>query len=417
MLEILNLIAKGKKPGFSGEEVQKLLASDGAAGDYFGFSVAISSDSSVLVVGVRRDDDMGNDSGSAYVFTKQSNGLYTQSQKLLASDGAANDYFGYSVAISGDSSVIVVGAHFDDDGGSSSGSTYVFAKQTNGSYIESQKLTASDGAMGDYFGCSVAINGDGSVIAIGAYWDDDKGENSGSVYVFTKQSSGSYTQSQKLTANDGAKDDYFGYSVAISSDSSVIVVGSQRDDAKGMYSGSAYAFTKQSNGSYVQSQKLTANDGAAGDYFGQSVAVTTNGSIVAVGAYLDDDKGNNSGAAYVFTKQLDGLYTQSQKLLASDGASGDGFGISIAVSSDGTVVAVGSYGDGDRGDYSGSAYVFTKQSNGLYTQSQKLLASDGAAGDYFGYSVTVSRDGSTIAAGAYGSDGTGSDSGSVYVFN
>lgn len=417
MLEILNLIAKGKKPGFSGEEVQKLLASDGAAGDYFGYSVAISSDSSVIVVGAYADDDNGTDSGSVYVFTKESNGEYVQSQKLLANDGAAFDYFGFSVTVSSDGSIIAAGSPYDDDKGSSSGSVYVFTKQTNSSYIQSQKLIASDGATNDYFGYSVEVNGDGSVIVVGAYQDDDKGSNSGSVYVFTKQPDSNYTQSQKLLANDGAIGDYFGCSVAVSSDSSVIIVGSFRDDDKGESSGSAYVFTKKPDGSYLQSQKLTASDGSPYYYFGVSVDASSDSSVIVVGSHYDGDKGPESGSVYVFTKQSNGTYVQSQKLVAGDGAADDRFGISVSISGDGSVIAVGAYKDDDRGTDSGSTYVFTKQSDGLYIESQKLLASDGAYADYFGYTAAVNGDGSVILVGAYQDDDKGNESGSVYVFN
>lgn len=184
MLELMNLIKGGKKHSFTGEEVQKLLAADGAAGDSFGYSVAISGDGSVLVVGSRYDDDKGSNSGSAYVFTKQPDGNYTQSQKLVASDGATNDNFSMSLAINSDGSVIAVGSPYDADKGSNSGSVYVFTKQANGDYAQSQKLTAFDGADDDRFGRSVAITADGSVIVVSAYLDDDKGSNSGSVYVF-----------------------------------------------------------------------------------------------------------------------------------------------------------------------------------------------------------------------------------------
>lgn len=416
MLEILNLIKGGKKHSFTGEEVQKLLASDGDSGDSFGITMAISSDGSVLVIGAYGDGDNGATSGSAYVFTKESNGSYTQSQKLLASDGAAQDYFGRSLTISSDSSVIVVGAYRDDDIGADSGSAYVFTKQSNGSYTESQKLLASDGAAQDYFGYAVSINSDGTVIVVGAYYDDDNGKNSGSAYVFTKQTNGSYVQSQKLTANDGVTNDYFGFSVAVSSDSSVIIVGAYGVDDNGSDSGSVYVFTVQPDGSYVQSQKLTADDGAAGDYFGISLSISGDGSVVVVGAYGDDDIGNDSGSVYVFTKQSDGDYAQSQKLTTLDGAAGDYFSRSVAISSDGSVITAGAYNDDDKGSNSGSAYVFTKQSDGIYVQSQKLLASDGAAQDYFGYSVSISSDGSIIVVGAYGDDDTGSNSGSAYVF-
>ena len=191
-----------------------------------------------------------------------------------------------------------------------------------------KKLTAKDGAYGDFFGISVAIS-DGTIV-VGAHNDDDKGSNSGSAYVFEKSDSSdatSWTQVAKLTADDGAASDYFGVSVAISD--GTIVVGAYLDDDKykGPNSGSAYVFEKSDSSdatTWTQAAKLTADDGAAADYFGVSVAIS-DGTIV-VGAYLDDDKykGPNSGSAYVFEKSDSSdatSWTQVAKLTADDGAS------------------------------------------------------------------------------------------------
>ena len=414
MLEILKVlkVLGEEKVELKGEELQKLLASDGASTDFFGYSVTVSGDGSAIVVGAYLDDDKGTDSGSAYIFTKQPNGTYLETQKLTVLDGIKNGKFGNSVSISGDGSAIVVGAYADDDEGTDSGSVYIFTKQPNGSYLQTQKLTASDGAGSDQFGYSVSISGDGSTIVVGAYYDDDKGRDSGSVYVFTKQSNGNYLQTQKLTASDGATNDWFGLSVAISVDGSMVVVGAHGDDDNGSDSGSAYIFTKQLNGSYYHTQKLTASDGAADDYFGRSVSISGDGSMIVVSASYDDDKGSNSGSVYIFTKQPNGSYLQTQKILSSDGAASDFFGYSVAVSEDGSTIVIGAFYD----DGKGSAYIFTKQSEGSYLETQKLAASDGAANDRFGQSVAISGDGSTIVVGAHYDDDKGGDSGSAYVF-
>lgn len=417
MFELLNQQIRSGQREFTGEFFQKLIASDGAAVDRFGNSVSVSADGSVVVVSVYCDDDKGGDSGSVYIFTKQANGSYNQFQKLTASDGAANDSFGISTTVSADGSVVVAGTRNDDDKGYDSGSAYVFTKQVDGSYGQFQKLTASDGSAYDSFGCSVSTSADGSVIAVGAFTDDGRGNDSGSAYIFTKQTNGTYLQIQKLTASDGAAADLFGYSVSVSSDGSVVVVGSYNDDDKDTDSGSVYIFTKQTNGTYLRTQKLTASDGSASDYFGISVSISADGSAVVIGAYGDDDKGADSGSAYVFTRQADGSYSQFQKLTADDGAINDRFGRSTSVSSDGSVVVVGAYvDDNDKGADSGSVYIFTKQADGSYTQKQKLSAFDGAADDFFGYSVSVSADGSVVVIGAYGDDDKGIESGSVYIF-
>ena len=185
----------------------KLLASDGTAEDAFGVSVSISGD--VALVGAENDDDKGTDSGSAYVF-RWNGSSWVQEQKLLASDGAADDEFGVSVSISGD--VALVGAEGNDDDGSDSGSAYVF-RWNGSSWVEEQKLLASDGATDDFFGNSVSISGD--VALVGASGNDDNGLFSGSAYVFRWNGS-SWVEEQKLVASDGAENDALGFSVSIS---------------------------------------------------------------------------------------------------------------------------------------------------------------------------------------------------------
>ena len=388
------------------KQVVKLTASDGAANNEFGYSVAV--DGNTAVIGAHKDGR-----GSAYVFIRQS-GAWNQAAKLIASDGAANDYFGKSVAVHGDT--IVVGAHLDDDNGSQSGSAYVFTKPANGWVTTSTaaKLTAFDGITQDYFGESVAIHG--NTIVVGAHLDNDNGANSGSAYVFTKPANGWVTTSTaaKLTASDGAATDYFGLSVAVHGDT--IVVGAHRDDDNGLQSGSAYVLTKPANGWVTTSTaaKLTASDGASQDFFGYSIAV--HGDTIVVGAYGDDDNGSQSGSTYVFTKPTDGWATTSAatKLTASDGAASDYFGTSVDVH--GNTIVVGAHLDDDNGSQSGSAYVFTKPTDGWVTTNAaaKLTASDGAVSDYFGRSVNI--DGDTIVIGAYQDNDNGTYSGSAYVY-
>ena len=402
----------GNEPGLEIDPgvFKKLLASDGATNDTFGTSVAVSADGSTVVVGATGDDDKGSNSGSAYIFTKQANGSYLQTQKLLASDGAAGDRFGHSVAVSGDGLTVVAGAYQDDDKGSNSGSAYIFTKQADGSYLETQKLLATDGAANDRFGSSVAVTADGLTVVAGAYQDDDKGSNSGSVYIFTKQANGSYLETQKLVASDGAMDDYFGWSVAVSGDGSTVVVGSYKDDDKGTDSGSAYIFTKQADGSYLETQKLLATDGAAGDRFGYSVAVSGDGSTVVVGATGDDDKGADTGSVYIFTKEVDGSYFETHKLLATGGRSGEEFGWSVAVSRDGSTVVVGAHKSDTSVKTYGAAYTFTKQPDKSYLQTHKLSPPGYASSNHFGKSVAISNTSVAVAANANGFRGV------VYVY-
>jgi len=271
-------------------EETKITASDGAYDDQFGVSVAVSGN--LAVVGAYYEDQMGSESGSAYVYEYAGNG-WIQQAKLVASDGYSGDLFGYSVSISGD--VILVGANGDDDKGSSSGSAYIFERTANG-WVQTAKLVASDGASSDYFGGSVAIDGNAAIV--GAYGKDENSvSDAGAAYVFERAGNGLWIQQAKLTAPDGYSGDQLGGAVAISEGHAI--AGARLDDDKGSDSGSAYLYEKAGNG-WVLQTKLNASDGYGGDQFGTSVCISEN--ISMVGAPLDDDKGSNAGSAYIYGK-------------------------------------------------------------------------------------------------------------------
>ncbi len=360
---------------------QKLTASDGAALDQLGYSVAIDGDT--LVAGAIGDDAA---QGAVYVF-QRSGGSWVFNAKLTASDGAANDFLGTSVAIDGDT--IVAGAYGDD---SLKGSVYTFTRSGAAARTQTAKLTASDGAANDFLGASVAIEGD--TIVAGAYGDD---AIKGSAYTFARSGAAARTQTAKVTASDGAANDFLGYSVAIDGDT--IVAGAYGDDGG---KGSAYTFARNGATARTQTAKLTASDAAVLDSLGFSIAIDGN-TIVAGAHYVDINK----GAAYTFARSGAAARTQTAKLTASDAAPGDSLGASIAI--DGDTIVAGAYGDdGTRG----SAYTFARSGAAARTQTAKLTASDGAASDFFGYSVAIA--GETIATGASGDDGA---KGSVSVFS
>ncbi|MHC4211231.1 MAG: hypothetical protein ACYSWT_16120, partial [Planctomycetota bacterium] len=374
-------------------EVAKILASDGADSDDFGMSVAVSGD--VVVVGANRNDDNGADSGSAYVYRWNSSSWVET--KLLPSDGAADDYFGHSVAVSGD--VAVVGAHQNDDAGADSGSAYVF-RWNGASWLET-KLTASDGAAGDEFGFAVAVSGD--VVVVGARGDDDNGDYSGSAYVY--RWNGTSWVEAKLAASDGFDGDSFGHAVGASED--VVVVGAPQTDRWGPESGSAYVF-RWNGSSWVEETQLVPFDGWHDDYFGTALAI--NGDAVVVGAPNDDGIGNNSGSAYPY-RWNGTVWLEEGKLAPPDGATDDYFGTAVGVSGD--VAVVGAVLDDDNGFDSGSAYVY-RWNGAVWLEEGKLLASDGAIGDFFGDSVGVSGDVAVI--GAWGVDDAGNSAGAAYFF-
>ena len=269
-------------------EDAKLLASDGAADDAFGVSVSVSGDTAV--VGADGDDDKGNWSGSAYVYVT-SGSTWTQQAKLTASDGAWPDRFGCSVSVSGDTAV--VRTYYGDGMVADSGSAYVYAR-SGSTWTEQAKLTASDGAADDLFGYSVSVSGDTAVV--GAYQDDDSGSNSGSAYVFVRSGS-IWSQQAKLLPGDGAEFDWFGWSVSVDGDTAI--VGALRGDGIVTDAGSGYVFVR-SGSSWTEQGKLTASDGAGGGWFGHSVSVS--GETVVVGMTSGDGNEVNSGSAYVFVR-------------------------------------------------------------------------------------------------------------------
>ncbi|MBN1256229.1 MAG: hypothetical protein JXA52_00835 [Planctomycetes bacterium] len=320
----------------------------------------------------------------------------TQETKLTASDGADYDYFGCSVSLSGEYAII--GAGSDDTGGYNYGSAYIF-KRDGTSWLEEDKLTASDGAFGDYFGKSVSISGDYAIA--GAMFNDDHGSNSGSAYIF-KRTGSTWAQQAKLIPSGSAADDFFGCSVAISGD--YAVVGAVGCDGIGGDFGAAYIF-KRNDATWTEQAKLVPADGELGDCFGCAVAIS--GDSVIIGSYRDDDNGNDSGSAYIFTRD-ETIWKEEAKLTASDGALADWFGKSVSISGDDAVV--GSY---LKNSGAGSAYVFKRQGF-FWSEQAKLIASDSEASDYFSYAVAISGD--YVTLGAYGDDNSGPDSGSVYLF-
>jgi hypothetical protein len=402
----------------SPQEVTKLIASDGAPIDEFGFNVALSGDTAVI--GAFIDDYSGlTDAGSAYVFIR-SGALWIQQAKLIPSDAANNDNFGAGVAVEGDTAV--VGSYTDDHvTGNDQGSAYVFIRSGT-VWTQAAKLTASDATTDDIFGWSVAISGD--TVLIGAYGDDTTaGTTAGSAYVFMKPPGGwtNMTESAKLTPSDAAQTDEFGYTVALSGDTAVVgaVLDNINGGPGGIFDGhgSAYVFVR-SGTVWTQQAKLTASDAAGMDNFGVSIAVS--GDTVMIGASRADTPGvANTGGAYVFVKPGGGWVnmTQTAKLLASDIAASDNFGASVSLSGD-TAVVGARLDNTATGADAGSAYIFTKPASGWVnmTETVKFTASDGAASDQFGYAVAMSGDRVVIGAALEDNAG-GSNAGSAYIFD
>ena len=412
--------------GTSWAYASKITASDGNRYDYFGRAVAASEDT--LVVGTPYDDGNDSNEGSAYVFTRvaSSSGSWEQTKKLTPRDGDAAQWghyyanFGTSVAVSGDT--IVVGKPRGDYGGMYSDSiqAYVYRRDDSSSDWEfSTLLEASDGSYtNDYFGQSVAVSG--GVICVGAPYNDDRGSNSGSAYVFELTGT-NWTETAKLVPSDLNRDDQFGYSVAVFGE--IIVVGAPYgDDDRGQNAGSAYVFGKIGT-TWTQLTKLEPSERNSYDNFGRAVAIW--GDTIAVGAPYDDEPSASNGAnlydtgsVYIFDKSSSSAstynWTLTDKIVATKAGNYLNFGVSVAVSENFVIVG----GNGEDSMYYGNnleeyVYVYMRTNAG-WVEHQNLTAIDGQNYDQFGTSVAVSE--STLVVGAVGDDDRGSSSGSAYVF-
>ena len=500
-----------------GANKPKLTASDGTVKDNFGIGVSVNGDTAVI--GANLDDDNGNASGSAYVYVRNGT-TWSEQAKLTASDGTANDNFGYSVSVSGD--IAIIGARYDDDNGIGSGSAYMYVRNgTN--WSEQTKLTASDSAAGDRLGISVSVSGDTAVI--GADKDDDRGNDSGSAYFYEAVQyrivnfdlgdhgihSGGGSLSQQVLNGDSAQaplvdaasgwifdkwDTDFNrvtsnltvtalylpaYSVTYNLGNLATLAGGSLNQIVGeghaatppaisVATGNVFTgwdksnlditenteisaqFTPEPLAGFMESREIaeggnrysarsisidgditligadgyvnwfirnnrawsekgvfTSNDSSPNDYFGNSVSIS--GNTALVGAYNDDEKGTRSGSAYIFVRK-DNIWTEQAKLTASDGMANDRFGSSVAIYGD--IALVGAPYD----DNHGSVYVFVRNGN-TWTEHSKLVASDGSDYDYFGFSISIDKN--TAIIGAYNFDNAQgylhSGTGAAYIFS
>lgn len=372
-------------------ESQKLVASNAAADDEFGFSIAIDGDA--MVIGAR---DRFVEVGAVYVF--RHNGSTWVEEAYLTSTGAtSSDFFGSAVAIDGDR--IVVGSPSDDDPvlGGNAGSAYVF--DWNGSaWTQTQKLLPSALSESDDAGSSVAISGDR--ILIGSPHDDIGPGGSGAAYTFLWNGS-SWVEEQQLLADDRAFGDNFGHAVALEGTTAVITAPFSDNDAAN--TGSIYRFEFDGS-SWSQVGKHVASDREADDYFGRALAF--DGVRALVTAWGDDDLGTTAGAAYIL--EWNGTsWVELPKLHASDGATLDQFGRAAGI--DGGRAVVGA----TLSSRTGAAYVF-HQNGSTWSEADILTASDDTTWDRFALSLALEND--TAVVGAYLDDDAGSASGSAYVY-
>lgn len=300
----------------------KLTATDAAAGDRFGSSVALAGDT--LVIGATHDDGSGSvfNSGSVYVFTRTGN-VWAQQAKLGAADAAADDHFGGSVALSGETALI--GA---DGKSSGTGAAYVFVR-AGSTWSQQAKLTALAARPHDHFGGAVALDGDLAVIGAESH-DSDGLSNNGRVFAF-RRSGGTWTEEASWGASDPVTDGFFGASVALRGDKAIVGATGTND-----YAGAAYVF-RYDGVAWVAGEKLDVGDGLAYDAFGGSIALSEGRALI--GAFRSTEEGiYDAGSSWLFAD--DGLSFQPLNRSSSVNPSSHGeFGRALAMEGDAVIVA------------------------------------------------------------------------------
>jgi Flp pilus assembly pilin Flp len=369
-----------------------------AVEDFSGWSVAISSDGTTVAIGAPNNDGGGSNAGQVRVYQNIA-GTWTKIGSDIDGE-AADDYSGRTVAISSDGTTVAIGAQFNDGGGIDAGHVRVY-KNIAGTWT---KIGADiDGEAASDYSRSVAISSDGTTVAIGAYLNDGGGIGAGHVRVY-HNIAGTWTQ---IGADiDGeAADDYSGRSVAISSDGTTVAIGAFGNDGGDIDAGHVRVYqniagTWTKIGSDIDGE-------AANDQSGYSVAISSDGTTVAIGAPNNDGGGDNAGQVRVY-QNIAGTWTKIGSDIDGEAANDQsGYWHSVAISSDGTTVAIGALGSGQVRVYQNIAGTWTKI--GININGEE-------AGDSSGWSVAISSDGTKVAIGAPYNDGGGSDAGQVRVY-
>lgn len=482
--------------GSLSEAIGYVKASNSVAGLMFGAEggVALSSDGNTMVVTAYLEDSgatgiNGNQldnsafiSGAVYVFVQDGTGTWAQQAYIKASNTDAEDYFGFGVALSGDGNTLAVGAYGEDSAAvgingdqtdnsrNESGAVYVFVRSAAGEWSQQSYIKASNTDAGDWFGGSVALSEDGNTLAVGASGEDsaatgingdqldNSDSNSGAVYIFDRDNTGVWAQQAFVKGSNSNGGDWFSI-VSLSNDGNTLAVGAYGERS---LAGAVYVLVRDGTANWSEQAYVRASNTDAEDFFGFDVALSGDGSTLAVGALgegsaatgIDGNQFDNSawrsGAAYVFVGNGMGTWSQQAYIKSSNSEAspslnggGDEFGISLDLSDDGNTLAVGAQWEqsdaiGINGDQfnnlagstgAGAAYTFSR-SMGVWSQQAYVKASNTKTflQTFFGASIALSGDGATMAvaspkeySNATGIDGdqtdrSAMDSGAVYLY-
>ena len=376
-----------------------------AAGDQSGRSVSLSADGSTVAIGAYLNDGNGANSGHVRVY-KNIAGTWTQIGSDINGE-TAGDNSGYSISLSTDGSTVAIGAYLNDGNGVNSGHVRVY-KNIAGTWTQIGSDINGE-AANDNSGWSVSLSTDGSTVAIGTPNNDGNGVTSGHVRVY-KNVTNVWTQIGS-DINGESVGDGSGWSVSLSADGSTVAIGAFFNDGNGTDSGHVRVYKNIAD---VWTQIGDDIDGeAAGNRSGWSVSLSADGSTVAIGAYLNDGNGTDSGHVRVY-KNIADVWTQIGDDIDGE-AVGDESGYSVSLSTNGSVIAIGAYRNDGSASNSGHVRVY-QNVVGVWTQIGSDINGE-AANDNSGWSVSLSADGSTVAIGALSNDENGTDSGHVRVYD
>ncbi len=429
-------------------------ASNPGANDFFGYSVALSEDGRTLAVG--SPDEEGSSSGvngpennllrsgAVYVYSK-SGMSWEQQAYIKANNPDFVDYFGRFVSLSADGNTLAVGSMFEDGGSSDingldnnllndAGAVYIFTR-TEMTWSQQAYIKPTNPGENDWFGQSVSLSSDGNTLAVGAIKEDGDAvgingidnnalNDTGAVYIFSRDGI-AWMQQAYVKASNPNSSDYFGQSVSLSSDGNTLAIGSHFEDGSSASingidnnllenSGAVYIFSR-SGAAWSQQAYVKANNPDSGDLFGNSISLSSDGNVLAVGAMKEigrtagiDEAINitfdNKGAVYLFGR-IDTTWNQQTFFKASNPDIRGKYGASVSLTPDGNTLAVGSTNsEFNNMTFVGSAYVYKR--NGLvWTQQAHIKASFPDQSDEFSISVSLSADGDTMAVGAFMEDG------------
>lgn len=467
------------------------------AEQHFGVAVALSGDGNTLAIGAPNQDagPLGRNAGVVFVYARSANGWAAIGGPLTGSNTRGGDNFGSALALSDNGRTLAVGA-WGEDGASTTdptdltamdaGAVYIFTYDGAGWSADAYVKPANPKA-GTHFGAAISLSGDGRRLAVGAPVEDSAAtgidqnavddcgtptpancaERSGAVFVYGLGAGGWTQQTYVKASNTGAFDE-FGRAVALSRDGATLAVGAWREesaantingnqaDNSALQAGAAYVF-RENAGTWSQQAYLKPSNTDAHDHFGGSIAISADGNTVAVGAPDEDAAGTaidantvddcgaglptncatDSGAVYVYAF-ASGSWTQQTYVKATNTGANDGFGSALALSADGSLLAVGGFGDdsvatginGDSGNgatNAGAVYLYARTGS-VWTAGHYVKASRSGSEDEFGIAVALSNDGDTLVIGAHGEDsaavGIGGDqtddsvsaAGAVYLY-